>query len=1209
MSRISHAIAAALLSTVVHQAAMAQIALSTSSPYTQNFDAMGTSATATLPSGFRVDKPATVRTVGTFAAAVAATSLAGGANLSSSASNGIYNFGSGTTTTGPDRAVGFLSSGTATSSGNLYAQFANNTGASLTALQISYNVEKYRAGINAAGFRIQMFYSTDGSTWTNAGSSFLTSFAQDGGTVNSGYTPAPGSTTSVTNQALAVTIPDGGSFYLSWNYSVSSGATTTNAQALAVDDIAILGIANTPTNPAATGTASPSTLQAGNSTLLTVAVTPGLNPTSSGIGLTADLTTIGGSASQQFFDDGTHGDAVANDNTFSFQATVPANTASGGKTLAVSVTDAQSRSASASIALTVTPLSTLPTGTGSANPNSLQAGGSTLLTVAVAGGTNPLSTVLAVTADLSLIGGSATQQFFDNGTNGDATTNDNVFSFLAAVGSGTAPGSKSLPVTISDAESRASNTSISLTVQSPPAPSTVKISQVYGGGGNSGSTYTNDFIEVYNQSTSPVDISQWSIQTASATVSTWNITNLCPVNGSCILQPGHYYLIQEAQGAGGTTPLPAADITGAINMGATSGKIALVASTTVLSGLCPTGSGIADMFGYGGAGTPSCFETAPIAALSNTTAGVRKGNGCVDTDNNSNDFVVIGPIPRNSSAPANICGGNPTLPSGVGTASPPSVDPAGNLLLTVTVTPATSPASTGLAVTGNLTSIGGSATQQFFDDGTNGDQTPGDNVFSFRTAAPIATGVRYITTTITDTQSRSAPAPITITVQSPTCGVERWSVKVGTDPDAGLVNLSNPIRSSISALRVIPAPASPPLNSRVAPTETTVYLVNGMMTFYKLEDDVDYHIVLQDPVGNTIITEIPSPACDGTTSPFDAAVAAVRAKFDARFTATPTFQNANLPVQMKGVGFFDFIHGQTGVAPNGIELHPILDITFTAPSTTVLSSDSNPSTYGQPVNITATVGIGSGTPSGNVSFFEGSKNLLGTAAIGPNGQATFTTSSLIAGIHTITASFEGDSQAAESSSAPFVQNVNQATPVITWPQPAAITYGGALGSGQLNATSAVPGSFSYNPAAGTVLPVGNGQTLAVIFTPSSSNYVAAAKSVTIDVLPASGGGSPANLVVTRTLARDGGGNVVATLTIANTGGTAAQNATLSVAKIGTFSGSPLPQSLGTVAPGGSVQTTITFPGTVGAPGVPGSLTLSGSYTGGTFGSSARITLP
>jgi hypothetical protein len=111
------------------------------------------------------------------------------------------------------------------------------------------------------------------------------------------------------------------------------------------------------------------------------------------------------------------------------------------------------------------------------------------------------------------------------------------------------------------------------------------------------------------------------------------------------------------------------------------------------------------------------------------------------------------------------------------------------------------------------------------------------------------------------------------------------------------------------------------------------------------------------------------------------------------------------------------------------------------------------------------------------------------------------------------------------------------------------------------------------------------------------------------VLPPTAAGSPANLVVTRTLARDGAGQVVATLTIANTGGTAAQNVTLSVAKIGTTSGTPLPQSLGALAAGASLQTVVTFPSTVGAPGAPGSLTISGSYTGATFGTSARITLP
>src|SRR5215472_8101113 len=141
------------------QTGLAAIAISTSTAYTQNFDAMGTLATAALPADFRVDKPATVRTVGTFSAAVTATSLVGGANLSTTAANGIYNFGSGTTTTAADRAVGFLSSGTATSSGNLYAQLVNNTGAPLTGLQLSYAVEKYRQGSNAAGFRVQLFYS------------------------------------------------------------------------------------------------------------------------------------------------------------------------------------------------------------------------------------------------------------------------------------------------------------------------------------------------------------------------------------------------------------------------------------------------------------------------------------------------------------------------------------------------------------------------------------------------------------------------------------------------------------------------------------------------------------------------------------------------------------------------------------------------------------------------------------------------------------------------------------------------------------------------------------------------------------------------------------------------------------------------------------------------------------------------------------------
>ena len=233
-------VSVALASVIATGGALAALSLSTSIPITEAFDGIGTTATATLPTDFKVDRPTTVRTVGSFAAALTATTQAGGANLSTTATNGVYNFGAGTTATGPDRAVGFLSSGTATQSGNLYVQLSNTTGNPLSGLQIFYAVEKYRSGSNAAGFRIQLFQSFDGTSWTSAGSAFLTSFAADAN--NNGFATAPGATVSV-NAPLNVPIPAGASFYLAWNYSVATGSTTTNAQALAIDDISIVAIA------------------------------------------------------------------------------------------------------------------------------------------------------------------------------------------------------------------------------------------------------------------------------------------------------------------------------------------------------------------------------------------------------------------------------------------------------------------------------------------------------------------------------------------------------------------------------------------------------------------------------------------------------------------------------------------------------------------------------------------------------------------------------------------------------------------------------------------------------------------------------------------------------------------------------------------------------------------------------------------------------
>jgi hypothetical protein len=477
--------------------------------------------------------------------------------------------------------------------------------------------------------------------------------------------------------------------------------------------------------------------------------------------------------------------------------------------------------------------------------------------------------------------------------------------------------------------------------------STVVISQVYGGGGNSGATYKNDFIELYNRGATPVDVTGWSVQFTGATAAFAATSSFdgspLTTNLSGVIQPGHYFLIQEAAGANlSATPLPSPDQVGAIAMGGTAGKVALVSNTTVLSGNCPTpfaSNNIVDFVGY--APTADCSETSPTAILSNTTAAIRKQNGCQDTDNNNIDFNVGGPIPRNSSN-ANSCSGGGAL-SASGSANPTSVDPGGSTLLTVTVSPATTPPSTGITVTGDLTSIGGSATQQFYDDGTHGDVTAGDNIFSFFYTIPTnsSTGAKSINVNVSDAQARTAPTTITMSVAAPTCGVERWSIKVGTDAEANQVNLNSATPITIADMRGWPAPSPTPPTSRVAPYEKTAWVINGTLINYKKEDDVDYHIVVKDGSGtNTVITEVPCPCC-AIGSPFEPRIDGARTAFDSRLTAQTFFQNPNIPVRITGVGFFDFLHGQTGVAPNGIELHAILDIAFPTQQSATTGVGSN----------------------------------------------------------------------------------------------------------------------------------------------------------------------------------------------------------------------------------------------------------------------------
>jgi uncharacterized protein len=178
------------------------------------------------------------------------------------------------------------------------------------------------------------------------------------------------------------------------------------------------------------------------------------------------------------------------------------------------------------------------------------------------------------------------------------------------------------------------------------AAGNVVISQVYGGGGNAGATYTNDFIELTNRTGLDIDLSTWSVQYAATTGTNWSRTNLV---GS--IPAGGTYLIQEAAGASGTTPLPSPRVSGAIAMAAGAGKVVLVANqTTITAGTsCPAA---VDVVGYGS--TTNCFEAAPTGTLSSSTAALRKLNGTQDTDSNAADFVVGAPVPHGSadSAPS-----------------------------------------------------------------------------------------------------------------------------------------------------------------------------------------------------------------------------------------------------------------------------------------------------------------------------------------------------------------------------------------------------------------------------------------------------------------------------------------------------------------------------------------------------------------------------
>ena len=234
-----------LLSGTWHSSVWAQEALQITlaePQVTQDFDGMWDSdaqaATLNMPQGWRVERQMTApRTVGSYDAASSVVMYTGGTSLASNAKNGTWNFASSSVPS--DCSVGGLS--TTVDGGtrciNVMTCLRNAGDEAITKLTLGYDIEKYRDGDNAAGFAVQLYVSTDGITWNNAGEDFYTYFAPDAAT--QGAEVVPINTTAIAGKQLKVDLAAGSDLYLAWNISVASGTSPNKAMGLSIDNVVI----------------------------------------------------------------------------------------------------------------------------------------------------------------------------------------------------------------------------------------------------------------------------------------------------------------------------------------------------------------------------------------------------------------------------------------------------------------------------------------------------------------------------------------------------------------------------------------------------------------------------------------------------------------------------------------------------------------------------------------------------------------------------------------------------------------------------------------------------------------------------------------------------------------------------------------------------------------------------------------------------------
>ncbi len=823
------------------------IALTTSGgAYTQDFNTLPSSGTtaSTLPTGWVFNEV--------------------GGNTTYTIGNGVsnsgdtYDFG---TTSNTDRAFGGLQSNSLNPT--IGAGFVNNTGATITSLQIAYTCEQWRVGVTSRTVQDTLLFqlsqdatSLTSGTWTKYDS--LNGLSPKlSGTIGSLDGNVAVNRKAVTYTISGLSIGDGTSFFIRWQ----DGNIANSDDGLAVDDFSITPYA-TPvsTNPAMAVSATPDTVDAGSATLLEATVTAGTNPTSTLLVVTADLSAIGGSASQMFYDDGTHGDVTNGDNIFSYSATVTGGTSAGLKSVPFTVVDSQARSGNATLSLfvtipgcaiiTVSP-STLPNGTtGSAYNQTISAtGGTTPYTFAVTSGSLPAGLSLAsngaltgtpsasglssftvtATDSIACVGSisytiqvtcpsitvapaSLAAGLTDVAYSQTITATGGTTPYSLTVTTGTLPtglslatngdltgtptvvGSSSFTVTATDSNGCTGSKAYTVVVSAPVG--TIHLA-------TSGVAYTQDFNTLAKSGTSSVLPTGWLLyETGSSQNTLYTAGNGSGTAGDTYSFGADTSSTERAFGglqSGSVVPTFGAGFTNNTGAPITSlivsymgeqwrgGATTRTIADTIAFQLSTDANGLTGGMwtAYSSLHFTSPVVTTVASALDGNAVANRVSVAAILTGLNIADganFFIRWSDANVTGADDGLAvddfsitpfsgGASPTNPSVIGDATPDTVLVGTTTLVTATVTAGENPASAGLAVTGDLSSIGGSASQMFYDDGTNGDVNQSDNIFSYLATIPGNTtaGTKSISLTVTDNLSRSGSANVSIVVTRPPC--------------------------------------------------------------------------------------------------------------------------------------------------------------------------------------------------------------------------------------------------------------------------------------------------------------------------------------------------------------------------------------------------------------------------------------------------------